>query len=133
MKISRQRKSELNRNKYSPIKIELKDRESIKLKALEGGKLKKTELEAARKVIVRHTKKQGKFKIEKTNRIPTYKNNNESRMGKGKGAYNQDIIKVRKGDIIFSIQTSYARSKNRAILSLRKASKKLSIITETIK
>ncbi len=99
------------------------------LKATTSGYLSNRQLEAARKVVVRHTRKIGKIWFRVFPDVPFTKKGLEMPMGKGKG--DVDIFKapVKKGTIILEI-TGLDREKAEKVLT--SASKKLSVKTKVL-
>lgn len=100
------------------------------LKALEVGKLSSAQIEAARRVIIRKTKKIGKIWIRVFPDIPVSRKPSEVRMGKGKGGVEFWITKVKAGRILFELDNV---SQSEAINVLNAASFKLPIMTKVIK
>ncbi|HRX63609.1 MAG TPA: 50S ribosomal protein L16 [Candidatus Absconditabacterales bacterium] len=92
------------------------------LKAISSEYVSNRQLEAARKVIVRHTRKVGKIRFRVFPDVPFTKMGLEMPMGKGKG--DVDIYKapVRKGKIICEVS---GLDKEQAQKVLMSASKKL--------
>ena len=94
------------------------------LKAMTSGYISNRQIEAARKVIVRHTKKVWKVWIKIFPDVPFTKMWLEMPMGKGKG--DVDIYKapVRKGKLIFEISWLDKELAEKVLMS---ASKKLCV------
>ncbi len=99
------------------------------LKATSSGYVSNRQLEAARKVIVRHTRKVGKIWFRVFPDVPFTKKGLEMPMGKGKG--DVDIYKapVRKGKIVFEITGLDREHAERVLIS---ASKKLPIKAKVV-
>ncbi len=99
------------------------------LKATTSDYLSNRQLEAARKVIVRHTRKIWKIRFRVFPDVPFTKMWLEMPMGKGK--WDVDIYKapVRKGKIILEIS---GLDKEQATKVLSSASKKLSVKTRVV-
>ncbi|MCX8515557.1 MAG: 50S ribosomal protein L16 [Alphaproteobacteria bacterium] len=76
---------------------------SYGLKALEPERVTSRQLEAARRAIVRQMKRQGKIWIRVFPDVPVSKKPAEVRMGKGKGAPEFWVCRVKPGRIIFEI------------------------------
>ncbi len=72
-------------------------------KAVSFGILTNKQLEAARRVIMKKIKKQGKLWIRVFTHIPKTKKPVEVRMGKGKGSVDSWITKVQPGTILYEI------------------------------
>lgn len=99
------------------------------LKALESSFVSNRQIEAARKVIVRYTKKFGKMRIRMFPDVPLTKKWLEMPMGKGKGDVDQYVARVRRWRIMFEVTgLDEATSK----LALSSAAKKLPIKTTVI-
>lgn len=99
------------------------------LKATSTGYLSNRQLEAARKVVVRHTRKLGKIWFRVFPDVPFTKKWLEMPMGKGKG--DVDIYKapVRKGKIILEITGLDKEHAEKVLIS---ASKKLPVKTKVV-
>ncbi len=76
---------------------------SYGLKAAEGGLITARQIEAARRTITRHMQRSGKYWIRIFPDYPMTKTGDETPMGKGKGAVDYYVAKVRPGRIIFEI------------------------------
>lgn len=72
-------------------------------KAASFGIITNKQLEAARRVIMKKIKKQGKLWIRVFTHIPKTKKPVEVRMGKGKGSIDSWITKVQPGTILYEI------------------------------
>jgi large subunit ribosomal protein L16 len=99
------------------------------IKALEAGKITSRQIEAARRAIVRKTKRIGKMWIRMYPDIPISRKPAEVRMGKGKGAVEYWITKVKAGRVLFEID-GISSIDAKEILSY--ASSKLSVLTKFI-
>lgn len=73
------------------------------IKALEAGKLTSRQIESARRAISRKTKRTGKVWIRVFPDIPVSRKPAEVRMGKGKGANEFWISKIKAGRILFEM------------------------------
>ncbi|HOG15029.1 MAG TPA: 50S ribosomal protein L16 [Candidatus Absconditabacterales bacterium] len=96
------------------------------LKAITNGYVSNKEIEAARKVVVRHTRKTGRLRIRVFPDIPFTKKGLEMPMGKGKGDVDVYKAPVRRGKVILEVS---GLEKNLAKKILISASKKLGIQT----
>jgi large subunit ribosomal protein L16 len=76
---------------------------SFGLKSLEPGKIKEKQIEAARKVIMRKVKGFGKLWIRVFADTPVSSKPVEVRMGKGKGANEYWMAKIKAGRILFEL------------------------------
>lgn len=72
-------------------------------KAITFGVISNKQLEAARRVITKKIKKQGKLWIRVFTHIPKTKKPVEVRMGKGKGSLDSWITKIKPGTILYEI------------------------------
>lgn len=73
------------------------------LKAVESGYLSGRQLEAARKVIIRHVRKVGKIRFRVFPDVPFTKKGLEMPMGKGKGDVSEYKAKVKRGRVILEV------------------------------
>lgn len=73
------------------------------LKALEPGWVTARQIEAARRAIVRHMRRRGKFWIRIFPDKPVTQKPAETRMGKGKGNVEYWVAVVKQGRIMFEI------------------------------
>lgn len=92
------------------------------LKAMGRGWLSSRQIEAARKAIVKHTRRGGKVWIRVFPDKPTTKKALGVRMGSGKGDIHQYVCVIRPGRIVFEIA---GVERNVAELAFRNASAKL--------
>jgi len=99
------------------------------LKSIEPGKITSAQIESARKVIVRKTKKVGKLWIRLFPDIPVSKKPAEVRMGKGKGAVEYWIAKIKAGRVLFELD---GINKIKAFDILTTAASKLPVRTKII-
>ncbi|MFK5950749.1 MAG: 50S ribosomal protein L16 [Methylococcales bacterium] len=74
------------------------------LKALNRGRITARQIEAARRSITRHVKRQGKMWIRIFPDVPITKKPLEVRMGKGKGSVEFWVANVRPGTMLYEIQ-----------------------------
>ena len=88
------------------------------------------QIEAARVSLTRYMKRTGKVWLRIFPNIPVSKKPTEVRMGKGKGAPEYWVCRVKPGRIIFEVD---GISENIARVALYKASAKLPIKTKFIK
>jgi large subunit ribosomal protein L16 len=73
------------------------------LKAMEPERLTARQIEAARRAITRHMKRQGRVWIRMFPDLPVSKKPTEVRMGSGKGAPEFWVAKVKPGRILFEL------------------------------
>src|SRR5512145_554560 len=73
------------------------------LKALEPDRITARQIEAARRALTRHMKRQGRVWIRVFPDVPVSKKPTEVRMGKGKGSVEFWAAKVKPGRIMFEI------------------------------
>jgi len=99
------------------------------LKAITSWYISNKEIEAARKVIVRATRKTGKMWIRIFPDVPFTKKGLEMPMGTGKGDVDIYTAPVRRGKVMFEV-TWISKEDSKEILL--KASKKLSVKTRFV-
>ena len=73
------------------------------MKALQPERITARQIEAARRAITRHIKRQGRVWIRIFPDVPVTKKPTEVRMGKGKGSVEFWAAKVKPGRIIFEL------------------------------
>ena len=76
---------------------------SYGLKALEPERITARQIEAARRAITRHIKRQGRLWIRVFPDVPVSKKPIEVRMGKGKGNPEVWVVRVKPGKILFEV------------------------------
>ena len=103
---------------------------SYGMKALQPERITARQIEAARRAITRHIKRQGRVWIRIFPDVPVTKKPTEVRMGKGKGSPEYYACRVKPGRIIFEID---GVSEEIAREALYKASAKLPIKTKFVK
>jgi large subunit ribosomal protein L16 len=102
---------------------------SYALKAIEPGRLTARQLESARIAMTRYMKREGKVWILVFPDVPITKKPAEVRMGKGKGAVDHYVCKVRAGRILFEVDgVPFEIAKE----ALRLAAQKLPFLTKTV-
>ena len=99
------------------------------LKAVEPERVTARQIEAARRALTRHMKRQGRVWIRVFPDVPVTAKPVEVRMGKGKGSVEYWACKVKPGRIMFEID---GVSEEIAREALRLAAMKLPIKTRTI-
>ena len=102
---------------------------SFGLKALEPERITARQIEAARRAMTRHMKRQGRVWIRIFPDLPVTSKPIEVRMGKGKGSVDRWAAKVKPGRIMFEIDgvaDGIARE------ALRLAAMKLPVKTRTV-
>ena len=102
---------------------------SFALKATEPERITARQIEAARRAITRHMKRQGRVWIRIFPDVPVSSKPVEVRMGKGKGATDYWAAKVKPGRIMFEIDgvvESVARE------ALRLGANKLPVMTRIV-
>jgi large subunit ribosomal protein L16 len=75
----------------------------IGLKAVEPERITARQIEAARRAIARHTKRQGRIWLRIFPDLPVTKKPAEVRMGSGKGGVELWVARVKPGRILFEI------------------------------
>ncbi|HHL22257.1 MAG TPA: 50S ribosomal protein L16 [Aliiroseovarius sp.] len=99
------------------------------LKAVEPERITARQIEAARRAMTRHMKRQGRVWIRIFPDLPVTSKPTEVRMGKGKGSVDFWAAKVKPGRIMFEID---GVSEEVAREALRLAAMKLPIKTRTV-
>ena len=94
------------------------------LKATTSGVITNKQLEAARKVIVRHTRKTGQIRMRVFPDTPITKKGLEMPMGSGKSDVDGYAIPIRRGKVIFEFTGLNRDDAEKVVLS---ASKKLPV------
>jgi len=102
---------------------------SILLKATTAGFLTSNEVKTLRQTIQKALKKRGRLKLNIYPQTPVTKKPLEIRMGKGKGAVDHWIFKVRPGMILLEVETEFILP---AIRSLKLAQIRLSVHTKIV-
>lgn len=102
---------------------------SIGLKATQPGRITARQIEAARRAMTRHIKRQGKVWIRIFPDVPVSKKPAEVRMGKGKGSVEYWVCKVKPGRVMFELDGVEATLAREA---LNLAAAKLSISTRVV-
>ncbi len=103
---------------------------SYGLKSLDTGALNSREIEAARRAITRYVQRGGKIWIRVFPDHSMTKKGAEVPMGKGKGAPDHFVAKIKPGKIIFEMD---GIEENVAKRALRLGSDKLSVRTKFVK
>ena len=99
------------------------------LKALEPERVTARQIEAARRAITRHIKRQGRLWIRVFPDVPVSKKPAEVRQGKGKGAVEYWAARVKPGRILFELDgVSGALAKT----AFERAAEKLPIKTKVV-
>jgi large subunit ribosomal protein L16 len=88
---------------------------------MEPERITARQIEAARRAITRHMKRAGRVWIRIFPDVPVSKKPTEVRMGKGKGAPEYWVCRVKPGRIMFEIDGVPARLAREALLSARQA------------
>ena len=86
------------------------------LKALEPDRVTARQIEAARRAITRHMKRQGRVWIRIFPDLPVTKKPTEVRMGSGKGAPEYWAVRIKPGRIMFEIDGVSNETANEALL-----------------
>ena len=105
-------------------------RDSYGLKALEPERVTSRQIEATRRAVTRHMKRQGKVWIRIFPDLPVSAKPIEVRMGKGKGSIDRWVARVAPGRILFEID---GVPEDVALEALRLGAAKLPIRTKIIK
>nr|WP_319248053.1 50S ribosomal protein L16 [uncultured Celeribacter sp.] len=99
------------------------------LKAVEPERITARQIEAARRAMTRHMKRQGRVWIRIFPDTPVTAKPVEVRMGKGKGSVDRWVCKVKPGRVMFELD---GVSEDVAREALRLAAMKLPIKTRTV-
>ncbi len=99
------------------------------LKAVEPDRVNARQIEAARRAMTRHMKRQGRVWIRVFPDVPVTAKPIEVRMGKGKGSVDRWVAKVKPGRILFEIDGVDEETAKEA---LRLAAMKLSVKCRTV-
>ena len=99
------------------------------LKALEPERVTARQIEAARRAMTRHMKRQGRVWIRIFPDVPVTAKPIEVRMGKGKGSVDRWVCKVKPGRVMFKID---GVAEDVAQEALRLAAMKLPIKTRVV-
>ena len=102
---------------------------SFGLKALEPERVTARQIEAARRVVTRYIKRQGKLWIRIFPDVPVTAKPAEVRMGKGKGAVDRYVCRVKPGRVLFELD---GVEDEVAKIAFEKAAAKLPIKTKFI-
>jgi large subunit ribosomal protein L16 len=102
---------------------------SFGLKATEPERVTARQIEAARRAMTRHMKRQGRVWIRIFPDVPVTAKPIEVRMGKGKGSVDRWVCKVKPGRVMFEID---GVSEGIAFEALRLAAMKLPIKTRVV-
>ncbi len=100
------------------------------LKALEPERVTARQIEATRRAVTRHMKRQGKVWIRVFPDLPVSAKPIEVRMGKGKGSTDRWVARVKPGRILFEID---GVSEEIALEALRLGAAKLPIKCKVVK
>lgn len=102
---------------------------SMGLKAMEPERITARQIEAARRAISRHMKRQGKLWIRVFPDVPVSKKPLEVRMGSGKGSPELWVCRVKPGRIMFEVDGIAANiAKEALILAAAKLPMKTKIV-----
>jgi large subunit ribosomal protein L16 len=100
------------------------------LQALESAWITARQIEAARRAIVRHVRRRGKYWIRIFPDKPVTAKPAETRMGKGKGSVDHFVAVVKRGRVMFELS---GVSEDMAREAMRLASHKLPIRCQFVK
>ena len=97
---------------------------SYGLKAIEPDRVNARQIEAARRALTRHMKRQGRVWIRIFPDVPVTAKPIEVRMGKGKGSVDRWVAKIKPGRVMFEVD---GVDEDVAMEALRLAAMKLSV------
>ena len=100
------------------------------LKAIEPDRVNARQIEAARRALTRHMKRQGRVWIRIFPDVPVTAKPIEVRMGKGKGSVDRWVAKIKRGRIMFEVD---GVTEDVAMEALRLAAMKLSVKSRFVK
>ena len=100
------------------------------LKAIEPDRVNARQIEAARRALTRHMKRQGRVWIRIFPDVPVTAKPIEVRMGKGKGSVDRWVAKIKPGRIMFEVD---GVTEDVAMEALRLAAMKLSVKSRFVK
>ena len=100
------------------------------LKAIEPDRVNARQIEAARRALTRHMKRQGRVWIRIFPDVPVTAKPIEVRMGKGKGSVDRWVAKIKPGRIMFEVD---GVAEDVAMEALRLAAMKLSVKSRFVK
>ena len=123
------RKQFRGRTKGSPIKGTTLSFGDFGLQAVECGYINARQIEAARVALTRHAKRAGKSWIRFFPDHPVTKKPAEVRMGKGKGATDAWVARVKPGRILYEME---GVTKEVAKQAMKLAARKLSVKTRFV-
>ena len=103
---------------------------SYALKAIEPDRVNARQIEAARRALTRHMKRQGRVWIRIFPDVPVTAKPIEVRMGKGKGSVDRWVAKIKPGRIMFEVD---GVAEDVAMEALRLAAMKLSVKSRFVK
>lgn len=103
---------------------------SFGLKATEPDRVNARQIEAARRALTRHMKRQGRVWIRIFPDVPVTAKPIEVRMGKGKGSVDRWVAKIKPGRVMFEVD---GVAENVAMEALRLAAMKLSVKCRFVK
>jgi large subunit ribosomal protein L16 len=102
---------------------------SFGLKAMESGLISGRQIEASRRAMTRYVQRGGKIWIRIFPDKPMTKKGDETPMGKGKGAVDHFVAKVKRGRVLFEMD---GIAENLAKEAMRLASHKLAVKTRFV-
>ena len=103
---------------------------SYALKAIEPDRVNARQIEAARRALTRHMKRQGRVWIRVFPDVPVTAKPIEVRMGKGKGSVDRWVAKIKPGRVMFEVD---GVAEDVAMDALRLAAMKLSVKCRYVK
>ena len=103
---------------------------SYGLKAIEPDRVNARQIEAARRALTRHMRRQGRVWIRIFPDVPVTAKPIEVRMGKGKGSVDRWVAKIKPGRVMFEVD---GVDEDVAMEALRLAAMKLSVKCRYVK
>jgi large subunit ribosomal protein L16 len=106
---------------------------SFGLKAIARGRMTARQIEAARRAMTRHVKRQGKIWIRVFPDKPITEKPLEVRMGKGKGSVEYWVAEIRPGKVLYEMEgVSEELAREAFDLAARKLPFKTTFVTRTV-
>jgi large subunit ribosomal protein L16 len=107
-------KKKIKNIKFNNVKLGI-----VGIRTLESGRLTPKQLEAIRRIVVRLTKRAGKFWLRVFVDQPLLKKSKGSRMGKGAGNINLWVMDLKVGQIILEISAVSIKVAKKIIISAK--------------
>ena len=129
VRYKKQQKGSLCNKINKNVNFYFKNKECYSLKSLTFCRLSEKQIESCRMTINKSLKKFGKLTTNIQADIPVTKKPIEIRMGKGKGAVDKWVCKIKSGTVLFTIESNYRII---AINALKSVKIKLPVLTKIV-